>query len=81
MDLKEIKSKDLADYIVGYRLFKTNKSLAISCMNELNSRTDFEWESYVQAKVLEFKESIKPKNHGLVGKLKDSLSEYKRSKI
>lgn len=60
-DLKEAKSKNLAGYVVAYRLLGVHKNLSIKCMEELMNRRsageDFNFEEYIEN---ELKDAPKP---------------------
>jgi hypothetical protein len=58
LDFDKILTSELISYVAAYRVFKTNKSLAIDCMVELDKRrqcgylTDYETEIENQAAIL-----------------------------
>jgi len=58
LDLTKIIASELIAYIAAYRVFKTNKNLAINCMEELDKRrqsgyiVDYETEIENQAAIL-----------------------------
>lgn len=60
-DIKNATSKNLAGYIVAYRLLGFNKELSIKCMQELmnrrNNGDDFKFEDYIES---ELKDAPKP---------------------
>jgi hypothetical protein len=60
-DIKKAGSKNLAGYVVAYRLLKIYKELSILCMEELMSRRaagdDFNFEEYIEN---ELKDAPKP---------------------
>ena len=62
--VKTSPSKTLAAHVVAYRALKTNKDIALACMNELAKRKDdgdnFDYESYIEAELAKI-----PKPQGL----------------
>ena len=62
-DFKNASSKNLAGYVIAYRLLGMHKELSIKCMEELMNRRvagdEFNFEEYIE---VELKDAPKPNN-------------------
>lgn len=54
-DIKQAKSKDIANYVVIYKILGIHRELSIECMEELHRRKqagdDFDYMSYIDEEV------------------------------
>ena len=71
--MKDIPTKRLAAIVIVYRLLGINKDQAIKAMNELSTRTDFDYQTFIDEQLKRAPDPKQLKSNYL-SKLKDLLN-------